>query len=195
MRGVVLVIGTAFQEQLSAWHVHFESQIRVAVGLAGRRMLASLGGLLPLLFEEQSRALRDLPRGPPGSRAGRARRLVRRLRPCKRRDETQRNQPADAHDSMQHGSSLAIRRLSRWPADTIDHCPLDPGTCKDMSVTWPLTRLNQCGVFSGTTMKSPFVTVTAVPPSIESPLRFSALVCFGCTSLPPVTSVPLPSMT
>jgi len=55
--------------------------------------------------------------------------------------------------------------------------------------------LNQCGVFSGTMMKSPFATGRAEPPSIAVPVRFSALVRFSLTSLPPVTRVAEPSIT
>ena len=46
--------------------------------------------------------------------------------------------------------------------------------------------LNQCGVFSGTMMKSPFATCRDAPPSMPVPLRFSALVRVSAVSLPPV---------
>src|SRR6185312_10627802 len=73
------------------------------------------------------------------------------------------------------------------------HCAADPGTCREMSMTWPSTLLNQCGVFCGTTKTSPFETRMALPPSMESPVRLPAFNGFECTSLPPVMTVALPS--
>ena len=54
------------------------------------------------------------------------------------------------------------------------------GTCSDISTSVPFMALNQCAVFSGTTMKSPFATLSrgcrprcAVPVRL-SPFRFSS---------------------
>jgi len=55
--------------------------------------------------------------------------------------------------------------------------------------------LNQCGVPSGTMMKSPFATRRETPPSMPLPDRFAAFVRFSLVNLPPVTSVADPSMT
>src|SRR5258708_6191847 len=63
------------------------------------------------------------------------------------------------------------------------------GTWRDMRTRVPLIALNQCGVFSGTMMKSPLATDREEPPSMPVPPRFSGLLRFSFTSFPPVTRV------
>ena len=66
----------------------------------------------------------------------------------------------------------------------------------DMSTRTPFppNSLNQCGVPSGTRIKSPLDTVRVKPPSTPLPVRFVGFVRASLVSLPPVTSVPVPSI-
>src|ERR1700726_2284437 len=67
--------------------------------------------------------------------------------------------------------------------------PHGRGTCIENRTSTPSMELNQCGVFSGTRMKSPFAMLRDVPPSIAEPLRFVEFVRVSLTSLPPVIKV------
>src|SRR3954471_5763187 len=66
--------------------------------------------------------------------------------------------------------------LSKQTGESDAQLPPVRGTCSDISVMEPLITLNQCAVFSGTTIKSPFATLRAEPPSMALPVRFSAFV-------------------
>jgi hypothetical protein len=61
-----------------------------------------------------------------------------------------------------------------------------PGTCSVIRTSVPLISLNQCGVFSGTIMKSPFSTFRGVPPSMPEPARSSYVFTAEDGIVPPV---------
>ena len=57
-------------------------------------------------------------------------------------------------------------------------CAYFLGTCTDMRTRVPSISPNQCGVFSGTMMKSPFAILRDSPPSMPVPARLPGWFAF-----------------